>query len=74
MLNRLMFIYFIQKKGFLDGDPDYLRQRAGGEPGDAGRIASTADFLCSAVLRGLCQASRGALAPRRAGCSARCPI
>jgi hypothetical protein len=25
MLNRLMFIYFIQKKGFLDGDPDYLR-------------------------------------------------
>jgi hypothetical protein len=24
MLNRLMFIYFIQKKGFLDGDPDYL--------------------------------------------------
>src|SRR5579883_337561 len=27
MLNRLMFIYFIQKKGFLDGDPDYLRNR-----------------------------------------------
>jgi hypothetical protein len=27
MLNRLMFIYFIQKKGFLDGDPDYLRHR-----------------------------------------------
>ncbi|HRZ17986.1 MAG TPA: SAM-dependent methyltransferase, partial [Candidatus Hydrogenedentes bacterium] len=25
MLNRLMFVYFIQKKGFLDGDPDYLR-------------------------------------------------
>jgi hypothetical protein len=25
MLNRLMFTYFIQKKGFLDGDPDYLR-------------------------------------------------
>jgi len=27
MLNRLMFIYFIQKKGFLDGDPDYLRHK-----------------------------------------------
>ncbi|MDO8578086.1 MAG: Eco57I restriction-modification methylase domain-containing protein [Dehalococcoidales bacterium] len=27
MLNRLMFIYFIQKKGFLDGDIHYLRHR-----------------------------------------------
>ena len=27
MLNRMMFIYFIQKRGFLDGDPDYLRKR-----------------------------------------------
>jgi hypothetical protein len=27
MLNRLMFIYFIQKKGFLDNDRDYLRIR-----------------------------------------------
>jgi hypothetical protein len=27
MLNRLMFIYFIQKKGFLDGDPDYSRHK-----------------------------------------------
>ncbi|NLX25523.1 MAG: SAM-dependent methyltransferase [Lentisphaerae bacterium] len=27
MLNRLMFIYFIQKKGFLDEDTDYLRNR-----------------------------------------------
>ena len=27
MLNRLMFIYFIQKRGFLDGDTDYLRNR-----------------------------------------------
>ena len=25
MLDRLMFVYFIQKKGFLDNDPDYLR-------------------------------------------------
>ncbi|WP_245894094.1 Eco57I restriction-modification methylase domain-containing protein [Chamaesiphon polymorphus] len=27
MLNRLMFVYFIQKKGFLDGNIDYLRDR-----------------------------------------------
>jgi len=27
MLNRLMFVYFIQRKGFLDGDRDYLRNR-----------------------------------------------
>jgi hypothetical protein len=27
MLNRLMFVYFIQRKGFLDHDPDYLKNR-----------------------------------------------
>ena len=27
MLNRMMFVYFIQKRGFLDNDPDYLRHR-----------------------------------------------
>lgn len=27
MLNRLMFVYFIQKKGFLDGDIDYLQSK-----------------------------------------------
>lgn len=27
MLNRLMFCYFIQKKGFLDGDKDYLQNK-----------------------------------------------
>ena len=27
MLNRLMFVYFIQKRGFLDGDNDYLENR-----------------------------------------------
>ena len=27
MLNRLMFIYFIQKKGFLDNNPNYLREK-----------------------------------------------
>ena len=27
MLNRLMFIYFIQKRGFLDNNTDYLKER-----------------------------------------------
>jgi len=27
MLNRLMFVYFIQSKGFLDGKTDYLRRK-----------------------------------------------
>ncbi len=27
MLNRLMFVYFIQKQGFLDGDQNYLQHR-----------------------------------------------
>lgn len=27
MLNRLMFVYFIQQKGFLDGDQNYLQSR-----------------------------------------------
>lgn len=27
MLNRLMFCYFLQQKGFLDGDPHYLKNR-----------------------------------------------
>lgn len=27
LLNRLMFVYFLQKKGFLDNDVDYLRNR-----------------------------------------------
>ena len=29
LLNRLMFIYFIQRKGFLDGDFNYLRTKLG---------------------------------------------
>ncbi len=27
MLNRLMFVYFVQKKGFLDNNPNYLRDK-----------------------------------------------
>ena len=27
MLNRMMFVYFVQKQGFIDGNTDYLRNR-----------------------------------------------
>jgi hypothetical protein len=37
MLNRLMFVYFLQRKGFLDGDRDYLRNRLNRMKGDHGR-------------------------------------
>ncbi|MDO8586819.1 MAG: SAM-dependent methyltransferase [Armatimonadota bacterium] len=32
MLDRLMFIYFVQKKGFLDNNKDYLRDRLASAP------------------------------------------
>ena len=50
MLNRLMFVYFIQRKGFLDADPDYLRhrlQRCQQEKGKDKFYPST-DTSCSA--------------------------
>ena len=37
MLNRMMFIYFIQKRGFLDSNPDYLRNRLDHMKKDHGR-------------------------------------
>ena len=37
MLNRMMFVYFVQKQRFLDGDPDYLRNRLRRVRAKAGR-------------------------------------
>ena len=37
MLNRLMFVYFIQRKGFLDGDRNYLRSRLSRMQAERGR-------------------------------------
>ena len=49
MLNRLMFIYFIQKKGFLSGDINYLRNKlAASKPKD--RYYS--GFLCPLFFEG----------------------
>ena len=56
MLNRLMFIYFIQKKGFLDGDPDYLRHKLA-ESQARGKDQYYTAFLCPLFFEGFaCQA------------------
>jgi len=47
MLNRLMFIYFVQRKLFLDNDPDYLRHRLEQANGNFYR-----DFLCPLFFEG----------------------
>ena len=51
MLNRMMFIYFIQKRGFLDGDPDYLRNRLERVRGAAGAAGRFHDFYRLFLLR-----------------------
>ena len=51
MLNRLMFIYFIQKKDFLNGDPDYLRTKLT-ESKMKGSDRYYTDFLCPLFFEG----------------------
>ncbi len=51
MLNRLMFIYFIQKKGFLDNDPNYLRTKLGqSQEQETNRYYK--EFLCPLFFEG----------------------
>ena len=51
MINRLMFLYFIQEKGFLDGDKDYLRNKL--EKCKAKKPDSYyKDFLCPLFFQG----------------------
>ena len=72
MLNRLMFIYFIQKKGFLDGDPDYLRTRlAASQRPRPTASTPTSSARCSS--KGL-PGGRTSARLQRTGCWARCPI
>jgi len=54
MLNRLMFIYFIQKKGFLDGDRDYLRRKLQ-QSQAKGQDRYYRDFLCPLFFAGFAQ-------------------
>ena len=51
MLNRLMFIYFIQKKGFLNGDTDYLRTNLSRSKA-AGADLFYKTFLCPLFFEG----------------------
>ncbi len=51
MINRLMFVYFIQKKGFLDGDRDYLQNKLK-ESRKEGKDRYYSDFLCTLFFDG----------------------
>jgi len=51
MLNRLMFIYFIQKKGFLDGDANYLRNKLA-QSQKRGKDRFYTDFLSPLFFEG----------------------
>ena len=51
MLNRLMFIYFIQKKGFLDDDNNYLLSRLN-KSKQRGKDKYYKDFLCPLFFEG----------------------
>ncbi len=51
MLNRLMFIYFIQKKGFLDNNPNYLRDKLAASK-KRGRDCFYKNFLCPLFFEG----------------------
>jgi len=53
MLNRLMFLYFIQKKRFLNGDPDYLRTKLEAMRGEGKNFYR--DFLLILFFQGLAQ-------------------
>jgi hypothetical protein len=51
MLNRLMFIYFIQKKGFLGDDQNYLTNKLS-ESKRRGKDKFYREFLCSLFFEG----------------------
>ena len=51
MLNRLMFIYFIQKKGFLNKDTNYLRTKLT-QSKEQGRDQYYKEFLCPLFFQG----------------------
>lgn len=56
LMNRLMFIYFLQRKGFMDGDRDYLRHRletVRAASGDGHFFEFYADFLIPMFHDGL---------------------
>ncbi|MBZ0278879.1 MAG: Eco57I restriction-modification methylase domain-containing protein [Anaerolineae bacterium] len=62
MLNRLMFIYFVQRKGFLDNDTDYLRNRLARTDGNFYR-----DFLIPLFFQGFAEKDHSAETRRLLG-------
>ena len=58
-LNRLMFVYFIQAKGFLDNNPKYLRGHLE-ESKKRGRDLFYSDFLCPLFFDGFATKKRSA--------------
>ena len=57
-LNRLMFVYFIQWKGFLDGDQHYLRNRLERTRQQLGEDRFYRDFLCPLFFEGFAKKER----------------
>jgi len=57
MLNRLMFIYFVQKKGFLDSDTDYLRNKLM-QSRQQGKDLFYKDILCPLFFEGFAKKAK----------------
>ena len=53
LLNRLMFVYFLQRKGVLDGDPAYLRSRLSRTRDRFGEDGFFGEFLLPLFYDGL---------------------
>jgi hypothetical protein len=68
MLNRLMFVYFVQQKGFLDGDVEYLQTKLALSRATA-KNAYFSDYLCPLFFECLSKpaAERAAAAAERIG-------
>ncbi len=58
-LNRLMFVYFIQSKHFLDDDPEYLKNRLKASK-EQGKDLFYTDFLCPLFFEGFAKKERTA--------------
>jgi hypothetical protein len=52
LINRLMFIWFLQEKGFLDGDKRYLRNRLEKHEASGASQSFYRAFLCDLFFRG----------------------
>jgi hypothetical protein len=53
MINRVMFLYFVQSKGFLNNDPNYLQNRLAGSAAKYGADKFYQSFLCPLFFEGL---------------------